>query len=69
MGYTEYHKNILKDLEDCNHPMIITALTYIENFEEAINTVINDGDWEKYVRSITEYDKLVIMLDYLIDEI
>jgi hypothetical protein len=59
MGYTEYHKNILKDLEDCNHPMIITALTYIENFEEAINTVINDGDWEKYVRSITEYDKFL----------
>lgn len=55
--YTEYHSNILNDPKDINHLMVQKSFEYIEGFEKSIEDVINDGDWEKYIKSILEYDK------------
>lgn len=57
--FTEYHFNILNDPKDNNHHMVQKALEYIDVFETAIVNVINDGDWEKYINSILEYDKFL----------
>ncbi len=57
--FTEYHFNILNDPKDNDHHMVQKALEYIDVFETAIVNVINDGDWEKYINSILEYDKFL----------
>jgi hypothetical protein len=57
--FTGYHFNILNDPKDNDHHMVRKALEYIDVFEDAIVNVINDGDWEKYINSILEYDKFL----------
>lgn len=60
MNYTSYHKKILIESQDeSNHPMVQEALTYIDSFEKSIVTVINDGNWEMYIDTITNYDKFL----------
>jgi hypothetical protein len=60
MNYTSYHKNILIESRDeSNHPMVQEALTYIDCFEKSIVKVINDGNWEMYIDTITNYDKFL----------
>ena len=57
--YTEYHFNILNDPKDNYHPMVQKSITFIDNFEKSIINIIEDGDWEKYINSILEYDKFL----------
>jgi hypothetical protein len=57
--YTEYHYNILCDPKDVNHPMVQKSIEYIDVFESAIVNVINDGDWKKYINTLSEYDRFL----------
>jgi hypothetical protein len=54
MTHTDYHKNIMKSE---SHFMIDIALTLLPTVEDAIEQIIIDGDWDKYVELITPYDK------------
>lgn len=59
MKYTEYHSKILKDPKEIGHPMVVQSLKYIDGFEDSILSVIKNGNWEKYIKEITEYDKFL----------
>lgn len=56
MKHTDYHRNILiAGYHD--HEMINNAISQMDDFEDAIQKVIADGDWFRYVREVTSYDK------------
>jgi hypothetical protein len=42
-----------------SHPMIDTAILMLPPIEVAIQEVITDGDWDKFVEQITPYDKFL----------
>lgn len=56
MKHTDYHKNILES-GDNTHEMVVQAISMLDCFEDSIQKVITDGDWNDYIRTITPYDK------------
>jgi hypothetical protein len=65
MTYTKYHVNILKKNDGIMHKFVESALYFIPDFENAIVKVINDGDWESYVKGVTNYDKFLWQCNHL----
>jgi hypothetical protein len=63
MTYAEYHKNILMD--ESNHDMVKQAISMVDNLEETIKKVINNGDWDEYIKNITPYDKFLWECNHL----
>lgn len=55
MKYTDYHRNILES-GDNTHDMVIKSISMLDCFEDAIQKVITDGDWNDYIKTITPYD-------------
>lgn len=59
MEIKNYHSNILEGTKDSSHPYVRQALEFIPNFVSAIETVIENGDWSQYAKSVEPYDKFL----------